>query len=664
MKRKIISNPFKKSIFKGYLLLFLALISSQLFLSWKQPEYIVKSPNNNLSVQLFIENGNKLFYSVKYKDSVVIQKSNLGIKLNKPEYNFTSGLSISSKKYTLINEKYTLTTGKKVVCNNNANQLKLKVTNDKGHECFIVFRAYNDGIAYRYELTNKNVDFISSENSSFAFDKGTIAWAMNFRPDHEGFYKKQLIDTMKNNSAEGTYDYPLFAMPLLLKTTQNKWILLHESNVLDTHNPASSLIKNKDNSFSILSKYPKYNTTDKNNLQLFEKNLVKESSDIIAYSHHMSPWRVMIIGSSLKPIVESTLIENLCPNPPKDNYSWIKPGVTAFPWWGNNFVNGDPTALKNYIDLASEMNWKFIEFDVSLIGSPTYAIDEWKKTDWVKSIVNYANSKGVSVYGWDERRNLDTAEKRADIFSRYKSLGIKGIKIDFINSVKQEAMEFRQSCLKDAMKYELLVSFHGDYTPRGERRTYPNLVTNEGVKGSEFYLFGNPAEMPTPVHNTTLPFTRNVIGPMDYTPVAFSTPERITTYAHELALSVIFESGWVGMCDKPEIYRNSPAFDFLKKLVSVWDETVFLTGFPAEYYCVARRSGANWYVAGNNAGTERTVSLNLNFLSSKNKFVKLYCDGENARESCDVKEILVSKDTSIKIKMAKNGGFAFYVQGD
>jgi alpha-glucosidase len=450
----------------------------------------------------------------------------------------------------------------------------------------------------------------------------------------------------------------IYSMPMLCQVAPGKFILIHEADVMHSYS-AASLNKTDTTSFSVFIKYPKYNHYDRNYKDTYEAILEKESSEVIAAPGLKTPWRVILIGNNLKPIVESTLIEALCPPAQTGDYSWINPGVAVFPWWGNNLANGDTNALKSYIDMAAEMNWKFIEFDVSLIGSGGYAIEQWRTTPWIKRVVDYAASKNVSVYGWDERRNLDTPEKRADIFGIYRNFGIKGIKIDFINSTKQEAMAFRESCLQDALKYKLLVSFHGDYPPRGERRTYPNIATQEGVKGAEYYLFAPDTEIPTPEHNCTLPYTRNIVGPMDYTPVAFSHPRRVTTYAHELAMSVVVESGWLCMCDKPEFYLNSPAAEFLKKLVSVWDETIFLDGYPGEYFCIARRSGNDWYVAGINAGEERKVSLNLDFVEHGVSYLKIYSDGENARGRCTLLDSNFSPDHPLEILMAENGGFAF-----
>lgn len=610
----------------------------------------LKSPGGGISVKIF-EEDSLMKYKVCLDDSIIVNNSPLGIELKGAGYDFIQGLEITGSEIETVRDSFTLSTGKRKKCLLSGNQLSLQLKNASGRVMHLVFIAADDGIAFRYILPNEKMDTVSREVSGFNLTAGTIAWAMKSRPDNEGYYIKQLTDTMRN---------AIYAMPMLCQVASGKYILIHEADVMHRYS-AASLNKTDARSFSVLINYPQYHHTDRNYKDTYEAILEKESSEVIAAPGLKTPWRVILIGNNLKPIVESTLIEALCPPPPAGDYSWISPGVAVFPWWGNNLANGDTNALKSYIDMAAKMNWKFIEFDVSLIGSGGYAIDQWRTTPWIKRVVDYAGSKNISVYGWDERRNLNTSEKRADIFGKYREFGIKGIKIDFINSTKQEAMAFREACLSDALKHKLLVSFHGDYPPRGERRTYPNIATQEGVKGAEYYLFAPDNEIPTPEHNCTLPFTRNVVGPMDYTPVAFSHPRRTTTYAHELALSVVVESGWLCMCDKPEFYLNSPAAEFLKKLVSVWDETIYLDGYPGEYFCIARRSGDNWYVAGINAGTGRKISLNLAFLKATFRGVTVYTDGDNAWETCSLSEISCSPQQSLDVAMAPNGGFAFIV---
>jgi alpha-glucosidase len=631
-----------------YLLFLIPLILG----SCAKHEMTVNSPDSKIRAELISDN-QQLFYKVFLNDSLIIEKSPLGISLDAEGFDFTKELTIGGSAMDSVYETYQLTTGKQKNCVNHANQLTAEVKNSSGKTMKIIFRAYNDGIAYRYELSNPTESTVKEEISGFRLPAGSLAWAMSNWRDNEGFYPKQLTDTM--NAA-------IYAMPFLVQTPADKYLLLHESDVLSGY-CASSLYGRRDsNLFQVCISYPEYKHYNDNYKDTYEILLENERTDVIATPNMKTPWRVAIIGNSLKPIVESTLIENLARKAVTNDISWIKPGVSVFPWWGNNYANGDTVALKQYIDLAAEMKWTFIEFDVSLIGSPSYAIDLWKTTPWVKRIVDYAASKGISVYGWDERRNLNSPKKRADIFGRYQQLGIKGIKIDFINSNVQDAMAFREACLADALKYNLLVSFHGDYPPRGERRTYPNIATQEGIKGSEYYLFALDRDIPGPVHNCTVPYTRNIVGPMDYTPVAFSSPRRVTTYAHELALSVVVESGWLVMCDKPEAYLNSPAKDFLQNLVSVWDETRFLGGYPGEYFCIARRNGNTWFVAGINAGKAREVALDLSFLPDGSFPATLYQDGKDALNTCETAAIKVSNTEKVNFQMAENGGFAFYVK--
>jgi len=262
------------------------------------------------------------------------------------------------------------------------------------------------------------------------------------------------------------------------------------------------------------------------------------------------------------------------------------------------------------------------------------------------------------VYGWDERRNLNTPEKRAFIYEKYKELGVDGIKIDFVNSFTQKACDFRQACLSDAARHRLLVSFHGEYTPRGERRTYPNLMTQEGIKGSEYYLFARDNDTPTPQHNATIPYTRNVAGPMDYTPTAYSMPRRITTYTHETALPFVYESGWTVMCDKPEYYLNSPARHVLQEIEAAWDETRYLAGYPGEYIVIARRKGQKWTIGAINAGAARTVTISLDFSGGNYKSL-LLCEDDKTdpRNQCTVRTVSIENEKTLTFEMAENGGF-------
>ena len=223
---------------------------------------------------------------------------------------------------------------------------------------------------------------------------------------------------------------------------------------------------------------------------------------------------------------------------------------------------------------------------------------------WIPELTAYAREKNILVYGWDEIKVLDNKAGRDFVFDRYKEMGLDGIKIDYIDSDSKYAMMFRDTACAEAAKRKMMVSFHGETLPRGHRRRYPNIMTNEGVRGAEYYTFKG-AQSPDSRHNCTLPFTRNVVGSMDYTPVTFTIRDenpRTTTYAHELALAFAFESGWICMADRPAAYLNSPARPLLEKIEAAWDQIHFIVGFPGEYFCVARCKAGKWFVAGINGG--------------------------------------------------------------
>jgi alpha-glucosidase len=210
-----------------------------------------------------------------------------------------------------------------------------------------------------------------------------------------------------------------------------------------------------------------------------------------------------------------------------------------------------------------------------------------------------------------------------------------------------------------------MVSFHGETVPHGQRRTYPNVMTLEGVRGAEYYTFSG-GQPPTPEHNCTLPFTRNVVGSMDYTPVTFTIrPEspRKTTYAHELALAVIFESGWMVMADRPKAYLSSPAKDILRKMETAWDTTLFIDGYPGDYICMARRKNNKWFIAGINSGTGRTIDIPLSFIGSGNFSLEIYEDkpGEEMT-SLQIRKEFVTSEKTLSLAMLSNGGFCAVIE--
>ena len=608
----------------------------------------VSSPNGAVTAQIVqIEGQITLKIGLNGSEAALWEIG--GMAFSDEVYDFTGALKLTGTTYDAINETYTLPVGKVSVYQNKANEMTVDYANSFGKIMHVKVRAYDDGVAFRYVFDNEEIMQVKEERTTLTVPETSHVWAMEYRNDSEGYYLKRTPLEMTK---------PLYLLPALVETPKGQWLLVHEADVLG-RSAAAALSEHKGaGQFSLTTTYPELERGEWMNGHPWTLVVVEDGNNVTASPAWATPWRMIIAGDTPAAIVESVMTENLNPPSVIGNASWIKPGVAVFPWWGNNHANGDKELLKKYIDLAHEMNWSVLEFDVSLIGSPDYAKEIWLTTPWIREVTDYARERDVLVYGWDERRNLNTPEKRAFIYSNYKALGVDGIKIDFVNSFTQKACDFRNDCLSDAAKHELLVSFHGEYTPRGERRTYPNLMTQEGIKGAEYYLFASNNDIPTPQHNTTIPFTRNVIGPMDYTPTAYSSPRRTTTYAHETALPFVYESGWTVVCDRPESLLNSTARPVLKEIEAAWDEIKFLAGYPGEYTVIARRKGQKWTVGAINAGASRTVTIPLDFLNSKYKSLLLCQDDKtDPRNQCIIRTVSIENEPSLTLEMAENGGF-------
>jgi hypothetical protein len=373
-----------------------------------------------------------------------------------------------------------------------------------------------------------------------------------------------------------------------------------------------------------------------------------------------------MIGS-LADVVESTLITDVSEPSKLEDVSWIEPGVVSWVYWAYNHGSNDFNIIKKYVDLAVALKLPYVLIDAEW--------DEFKDGKTVVDAVNYAKECGVkpmiwynSSVGWlngapGPKFRLNKLEDREKEFAWCKSIGVVGVKIDFFSGDNQMNMDYCIELLECAARHNLLVNFHGAPIPRGWQRTYPNLMSTEGVYGAEWYnnvpTFTNRAA----AHNATLPFTRNVIGPMDYTPCAFSDSQHphITSHAHELALTVLYESALQHLADRPESFLAQPqqVKDFLSDLPSVWDETKLLGGYPGEYAAMARRSGDTWYVAVINGSDEpRSVTLDWSRMKTKAKSGKVFADSGNADSPWSI-----SADAALpsKVDMQPRGGFVMVI---
>jgi len=598
--------------------------------STPEPVWTVLSPDGKLAVIVVQEplspansQQKNLYYRVKLDGREILRRAPLGVIMEGPDGNFICDLTFVGSSHNKVMEKYTMPIGKKSTHFNHANETTLTFENPKGRVMHIVFRAYDDGIAWRYHFPGSGAAEILSEASAFAFPSGSAGWLAAYKPHHETFYDK----TGRGQPRE-------YGLPTLFNTPEGVWVLVTEAAVYGDYAGARL-----------------FGTLDGSAVFRFE--LPEAVSSELPWT---TPWRVAIISDDMDDIVESVIVDNLNPPCEINDLSWIKPGRVTFPWWSDPKVNRKPERLKQFVDFAAEIGWEWIEFDTALIDGSNRGTDTWMTTSWVPELVKYAEDKGVSVYGWDNWKNLDTPEKRDKVLGLLAVFGIKGIKIDFLNSDSQERFKFRDDAIRDCLKYKMMVSFHGATIPRGSQRRWPHIAAWEAVHGAEWYMTWSSSPNP-PSYNCTLPFTRNVVGSMDYTPVTFSTDRRKTTDAHEVALSVIFESGWQCLADSPESYNASPARKFLTEVHAAWDDIHFIDGYPGRFVCLARRKGSDWFIAAINSDTARKLAVPLDFLKAGKYSVTLYRDDSEGKQLV-AENLTVNTAAILTIDMPANGGFA------
>ncbi|MBN2290941.1 MAG: glycoside hydrolase family 97 catalytic domain-containing protein, partial [Pirellulales bacterium] len=384
-----------------------------------------------------------------------------------------------------------------------------------------------------------------------------------------------------------------------------------------------------------------------------------------------TPWRVVMVGGSLNTLVESTLINDLCPPSKVKDTSWIKPGRVAWSWWSDHDSPHDYGKQVKFVDLAAEMGWEYCLVDAN-----------WTLMNGgdVRKLAKYASDKGVGLLLWYNSggpNNFVTEKPRGCMFDRrvrqfefelLKKWGIKGVKIDFFQSDKQATMRQYVDILQDAIDSKILINFHGCTVPRGWSRTYPHLLSMEAVKGAECYTFGPEYPQKAPWHNTVIAFTRNLVGPVDYTPCAFSHDKypHLTTNAYELALAVVFETGLIHFADSAETYRALPEApkQLLRDVPAAWDDIRLIGGEPGKFIVIARRKGDQWFVAGiNGENSARKIAFAPDFLENKPYRSILIGDGAT-QDTFSTYNGKAVKDKTIELEMKPYGGFVMRLMPD
>lgn len=397
-----------------------------------------------------------------------------------------------------------------------------------------------------------------------------------------------------------------------------------------------------------------------------DEPIVPDAVEPVSELPWFTPWRAIIIGDDLNTIFQTQMVSHLNPASVVSDESWIEAGRASWSWWSNGSTPRDYKAQLKYVDLSAEMGWEYMLIDAG-----------WQNMGnggTMEDVVKYAQKKGVGVWLWyhsgagrdndsiPTHRLMSDPELRRAEMKRISEIGVKGIKVDFFDTDKQRIIQLYPALLKDAADNHLLIDLHGATLPRGFERTYPNMLTTEAIRGAETLGRQERCDQAAK-HNATVPFTRNVVGSMDYTPVTFSDKVRQgvpairkTTMGHQLALAVVFESGFQCFADKAESYLSLPEQpkQFLKEVPAVWDESILLAGYPADYAVVARRSGDVWYIGGiSGKEEEREIEFTLPAGCEGNPFTMII-DGKD-KDSFDYTPV-ENMNGTVKVKVLPNGG--------
>ena len=548
-------------------------------------EWSLESPDKKCEITVSLDSG-RLSYHTSFDNKAVIQKSPLGLK--RDDQDFKNGLAFEhAGKVEKGREKYELFAGVQPQVNHRVNFWELVFRNANGLPMELDLAAGDEGVAFRYRFTETNgaVRVVESESSGFAVPMNARGWlqpyhsAGPYTPAYEDFFFPVSPGDPPPDSRQKAVGW---AFPVLFHIPDaSAWVLISEAGTDESY-CACHLAPDSSNGVYHIA-FPKADETTGG----YTNQFGPEPQFTLPWT---MPWRVMIMSQSAADIATSTLVTDLSAPSRIADASWIKPGRASWAWWA--YPDGPFTEklFDEFTDFAVKMGWEYTLFDAG-----------WWKPG-LKPISSYALSKGIKPLAWTYAGDFYDPEKRKAKLDEMAAAGIVGIKVDFWCSDRQEAIAAQQALMRDTAARKMVLNLHGCTIPRGWQRTWPNLLSTEAVLGDESYFYEPRYTEKAAELETVLPFTRNVCGPMDVTPIACSPKkfDRTTTAAHELATALIFTSGIIHYADSPEFFESLPpeALKIFRDAPARWDETKCLIGEPGEVAVFARRSGKSWFIAG------------------------------------------------------------------
>jgi alpha-glucosidase len=624
-----------------------------------QSSYDLRSPDNRIEIR--IRTAQRMRYDVLLRGTAVLENCTLSLNIDHKTLGVEPKV-IDAKERAYDQLEVPVVRQKFAKIRDHYNELRLNM--EGGYA--VVFRAYNEGAAYRWEssLPQPQVK-VYGEEASWNFPGNLIV----YYPQEDSFFSHNERKYLPQHLSEIAPTF-IATLPAVVDLAGRAKLAIAESDVEDY--PGLWLRGTGGN--SLAATFPAYPL--KETLEGDRDFRVVERADYIAATSgtRTFPWRVMGLVEKDGDLLTNQLVWLLEKPSQLQDTSWIKPGKVAWDWWNANNVYGvdfksgvNTDTYKYYIDFAAKYGLEYAILDEGWykLGDVLAVVPEIN----MEELTSYAKQRNVGIILWVVWKSLD--DQLIPALDQYAKWGIKGIKVDFMQRDDQLVVNFLHKVSRETAKRKMLVDFHGAQKSATMTRTWPNLISTEGVRGMEWSKWSADSE---PKHNVTLPFTRMFLGPMDYTPGAmlnatkntfapiFNRPMALGTRCHQLAMYVVFESPLQMLSDSPSNYLREPeAMEFLAPVPTEWDETKVLDARIADYVLVARRNGRDWYVGAMTDWTPRELEVDLSFLSEGSFMMEAYQDGINAdRYASDYKKTTgpVNKTTKLKIRLAPGGGWA------
>ena len=643
-----------------------------------QSDYTIKSPDGQIQAEFFLDDAGSPFYTVNYKQQIVLEPSGLGF-LFKDEPPLNQGLVVKNIERNSFDETWEQPWGEVRYIRNQYNELRLHLQeqSDLQRQLNIVFRVFNDGLGFRYEFPeqpNLRVFQITDEQTEFDFAADHQAWWIPAYREHryEYLYRRSPLSDLKQVHT-----------PLTIETGDGLYVAIHEANLTD---------------YAAMVLVGSGNTALECDLTPWRADGVK----VKASTPHQTPWRTLQIAETPGDLITSYLILNLNEPNVLGDVSWVKPGKYIGIWWGmhrgiyswgSGPKHGATTEnTKRYIDFAAEHGIDGVLVEGWNLGWDGEWFNSKDAFDFTKAypdfdlqeIARYAREKGVRLIGHHETGGdvLNYERQMAQAYALYESVGVDTVKTGYASILidddsqwhhGQRMVQHHQEVVELAAQHKIMLDVHEPVKDTGLRRTYPNLMTREGVRGMEWNAWdmggGN-----TPEHTTVIPFTRMLSGPLDYTPGIFDLTyegrypdNRVrTTLAKQLALMVVLYSPLQMAADLPENYQGHPAFQFIADVPVDWEDTLVLNGEIGEYITIARkdRHSEDWYIGAITDQNERILEIELSFLNPDVQYsAEIYADAPDAEwesnpHSYEISGESVDSKTTLELVLAPGGGQA------